>query len=192
MFLVAYDPEYKADLSSKKNWIKDFDEQIKPTRFFDIKTHDHLKDFISESALIALRNYDINANKVELLSKIQKIIDKKNPEASFRKYSLSIFPNLIFGLTPFVTRICIESNTFKYFPSEVLEFENLTDLNLNSNLLEEIPDDISKLKSLIKLDIDSNNLESLPLSSVYLLSPQSSYHYYLLLLLLPPFLLLLI
>jgi hypothetical protein len=61
-----------------------------------------------------------------------------------------------------VYKLCQGGRELHIFPSEILQFTNLHELNISMNFIESLPDSITKLKYLTELNISTNNLKTLP------------------------------
>ena len=164
MILASIDTNKKNTKAVSYDQSTDFLKEFNGIRYFEISTQEDAKDLFTEVAKIKIRAAEIQPKDISL--NVQKILDKKTTDAAFRKKGLSLLPNTIYSITPFVQKLRLECNSFKFFPLEVFYFSQLQELNLSMNQLEEIPPEISCLTNLVKLEIEYNLLESLPLSSV--------------------------
>ncbi len=61
-----------------------------------------------------------------------------------------------------VYRLFLTKRKLESFPVQVLQFKNLTELDLSRNRLEEIPPEIGQLVNLRRLNLANNNLVHLP------------------------------
>lgn len=80
---------------------------------------------------------------------------------SLKAHFLSQLPNLI-SLSHTLTHLNLSFNTFKTFPSQILELTQLISLKMRNNPIRELPSDISKLHKLEIMSLPFNLLSDLP------------------------------
>ena len=133
-------------------------------RYFEISNQEDSREVFTEIARIKIRSIEVQPRDLSL--KISKYVEKKSLEIDFKKRGISLLPNSIYSISQFAQKIRLENNNIKFFPTELILFNQLQELYLSFNQIEEIPFEISNLQNLIKLDLENNLLESLPILSV--------------------------